>query len=224
MVVTREVAAPIWCAALIYSEVPLLIDRYMTSVKNVPEILTRIREGTAPDKFTVAHLKGLGFKSSNDQGFIPLLKALGFLAEDGKPTKRYHDYRDRTRSKLVLAEALRDAYGDLFHIKEKLTENDRSAIEGKFKSTHNVSERVAKLQGYTFLALLKEADINSVVAPPASEASPLEAPMPEPPEKVTVEHAHLGGLHYNIQIHLPATKDIEVFNAIFKALKEHLFV
>jgi hypothetical protein len=31
------------------------------------------------------------------------------------------------------------------------------------------------------------------------------------------------GLHYNIQIHLPASKDIEVYNSIFKALKEHLF-
>lgn len=30
------------------------------------------------------------------------------------------------------------------------------------------------------------------------------------------------GLHYNIQIHLPATKDIEVYNAIFKSLKEQL--
>jgi hypothetical protein len=29
-------------------------------------------------------------------------------------------------------------------------------------------------------------------------------------------------LHYNIQIHLPATKDVEVFNAIFKSLREHL--
>jgi hypothetical protein len=42
-------------------------------------------------------------------------------------------------------------------------------------------------------------------------------------DSVKVEHAQLGGLHYNIQIHLPATKDIEVFNAIFKSLKEHLF-
>ena len=32
----------------------------------------------------------------------------------------------------------------------------------------------------------------------------------------------LSGLHYNIQIHLPATKDVEVFNAIFKSIKEHL--
>jgi hypothetical protein len=30
------------------------------------------------------------------------------------------------------------------------------------------------------------------------------------------------GLHYNIQIHLPATKDVEVYNAIFKSLRNHL--
>ncbi|GIO28278.1 hypothetical protein [Ornithinibacillus bavariensis] len=29
-------------------------------------------------------------------------------------------------------------------------------------------------------------------------------------------------LQYNIQIHLPAPKDIEVYNAIFKSIKEHL--
>jgi len=29
-------------------------------------------------------------------------------------------------------------------------------------------------------------------------------------------------LRYNIQVHLPATKDADVYNAIFKALKEHL--
>ena len=40
-------------------------------------------------------------------------------------------------------------------------------------------------------------------------------------EKVIKETNGLG-LHYNIQIHLPATKDIEVYNAIFKSLKEHL--
>jgi hypothetical protein len=29
-------------------------------------------------------------------------------------------------------------------------------------------------------------------------------------------------LHYTIQIHLPATKDIEVFNAIFQSLRSNL--
>lgn len=30
------------------------------------------------------------------------------------------------------------------------------------------------------------------------------------------------GLKYDIAIHLPATKDIEVYNAIFKSLRDHL--
>ena len=43
--------------------------------------------------------------------------------------------------------------------------------------------------------------------------------------KVKDDQARLGrviGLKYDIAIHLPATKDIEVYNAIFKSLKEHL--
>ena len=38
----------------------------------------------------------------------------------------------------------------------------------------------------------------------------------------TQQNILVPGLHYNIQIHLPATKDIEVYNSIFKSLKEHL--
>ena len=30
--------------------------------------------------------------------------------------------------------------------------------------------------------------------------------------------------HYNIQIHLPATDDISVYNAIFKSLKDNLLM
>jgi hypothetical protein len=45
----------------------------------------------------------------------------------------------------------------------------------------------------------------------------------EPPLTPKVVEHGVSGLHYNIQIHLPATKDVEVYNAIFKSLKEHLF-
>ena len=30
------------------------------------------------------------------------------------------------------------------------------------------------------------------------------------------------GLHYNIQIDLPATRDSAIYDAIFKSLKEHI--
>jgi hypothetical protein len=200
----------------------------MTSVKNLPAIFAKIVEGTAPKKFTTAHLKTIGFKSSNDVGVIAVLKDLGLLSADGTPTQRYHDYRDKSRSKAVMAEALREAYEDLFHINEKPTSADRQAIEGKFKSAHNTSDRVAAEQTKTFYALLKLADLDAA-GKPKQKKEP-EKLKEKQEDKGTGTREELGGtippafggLRYNIEIHLPATKDVEVYNAIFKSLKEHL--
>src|SRR5262245_60152427 len=133
----------------------MLTKRYMAGVKNLPAIMGKIVTGTAPDKFTVDHLKSIGFASSNDRAILPLLKDLGFLSEDGSPTPRYHEYRNAARSKQVLGAALRDAYTDLFHVNAKPTEADRQAIEGVFKSKHNTTDRVAELQAMTFFSLLR---------------------------------------------------------------------
>src|SRR5262249_41291427 len=124
----------------------MLTQRYMSGVKNVPAIMNKIVTGTAPDKFTVNHLKSIGFPSSTDRAIIPVLKDLGFLSEDGTPTPRYHEYRNPSRSRQVLGEALKEAYADLFHINAKPTETDREAIEGVFKSRHNTTERIAEVQ------------------------------------------------------------------------------
>jgi hypothetical protein len=205
----------------------MLTKRYLTSNKNLAAIMGKIVDGTAPSKFTQAHLKSIGFKSSNDFGVVGLLKDLKFLSEDGSPTQRYQEYRDKSRSKSVMAAALRDAYDEIFHINEKPTKSDRQAIQGKFKSTHNVSDKVAELQAATFFTLLDLADVNSSAAKTESKA---DQPPPAPPNGGTSKDIGgpsgagvlAGGLRYNIEIHLPATKDVEVFNAILKSLKEHL--
>lgn len=206
----------------------MLTTRYMTSVKNLSDIFAKIVEGTAPKKFTTAHLKSIGFKSSNDVGLIPVLKDLGFLSADGTPTQRYHDYRDKSRAKTVMADALREAYEDLFHINEKPTSTDREAIEGKFKSAHNTSDRVAAEQTKTFYALLKLADLDSASKPKQKkEHEKQKEKSDEKEDKKRDESSDtripsFAGLRYNVEIHLPATKDVEVYNAIFKSLKEHL--
>jgi hypothetical protein len=189
------------------------------------EFFHKIQEGQAPTKFTQQHLKDIGFSSANHRAFIPLLKALGFLTPDGSPTVRYHAYRDGSQSRQILGEALKEAYSDLFVIKSHPTEKDRELIEGKFKSAHNATDRPAELMTKTFLSLMKIADVDhqpapskKIVAEPATEES-----IKEEQQKPSVPMpSGLPGLHYNIQIHLPATKDIEVYNAIFKSLKEHL--
>ena len=209
----------------------MLTERYLASTKNIPALFQKIIEGTAPDKFTIAHLRGIGFSSSNDNAFIPLLKELGFLTDDGTPTQRYHEYRNRAKSKSIMAQSLREAYSELFHINEKPSEADKTEIEGKFKSTHNTSDRVAEQQARTFFALLKLADLDAEPKPqPPSDSESVGTSRsvtdtePNQIKAPPLNTAQTGfaGLRYNIEVHLPATKDVEVYNAIFKSLREHL--
>ncbi len=211
----------------------MLTKRYLSSVKNLPAVFKKVVEGTPPEKFTVSHLKSIGFTSSNDYGIPALMKDLGFLTDDGTPTDRYKEYRDRSRSKIVMGQALKEAYEDLFHVNERPTEADRQAIEGKFKSTHGSTDRVAQQQAATFYALLKLADLDGAAArpkPPSKKdesAKAREQAKPEPErrqeETPAPEKLPFAGFRYNIEIHLPASKDSEVYNAIFKSLKENLF-
>ena len=126
-----------------------------------------------------------------------------------------------------MADAIRETYGDLFTISASPTVKDRELIEGKFKSVHNAGTSVAKLMASTFFSLLGLADLSAPASQKAPKAPETPSEMPAVPAKpagpLPPPAPGQPSLHYNIQIHLPATKDIEVYNAIFKALKEHLF-
>jgi hypothetical protein len=203
-----------------------LTNAYTVAVGRIPDLFSKIREGQAPPLFSAQLLKDWGFKSSNDRAAIPLLKELGFLSPDGKPTTLYHEYRDHSRSRSIMAEALRNAYEDIFLINEHPTDVDKTAIKGKFKSFHNVSDNVASLMANTFYALLDLADLKAISNKKDKEKNKEEKPIEEKHEtKKDIGKSLVPAteLHYNIQIHLPATKDVEVYNAIFKSLKEHLF-
>lgn len=207
-----------------------LTSKYTVAASRIPDLFEKIRDGQAPEQLSQQLLKDWGFSSSNDRAFIPVLKELGFLSPDGKPTTRYHDYRDHSRSKIVMAQALREAYGDIFLIKEHPSDADKAAIKGKFKSFHNVSDNVAGLMTNNFYELLKLSDLKETTnssKPKKSEAEIPPAPTPANSANSGAEGAGIppiygAGLHYNIQIHLPASKDVEVYNAIFKSLREHL--
>lgn len=193
---------------------------YTQAYGQLGEFFSKIRDAQAPDKLTNQILKDLGFKSNNHRPFIPLMKSLGFLASDGTPTQRYHDYRSHSLSKQKMGEALKEAYSDIFLIKEKPTTSDKDLIQGKFKSYHNASDNVAKLHTNTFFALLDLANLEIETQKHIKKDA--ERELPKTIGQETLVKASSVGLHYNIQIHLPATKDVEVYNAIFKSLKDHL--
>ncbi len=208
-----------------------LTNVYVQTLNKTPTLFKKIQDAQAPTQFSHQILKDWGLTSSNDRAFIPLLKALGFLSSDGVPTKRYLDYRDNSKARRVLADGIREAYEDLFLINSKPGASDRKAIEGKFKSFHNTSDNLAQLMTKTFFKVLELADLDDK-SQEETDQKPATGEIDETldqndrggskEEQSPGMVPNLGGLHYNIQIHLPATKDVEVYNAIFKSLKEHL--
>src|SRR6185369_9449723 len=105
--------------------------------------------------------------STNDRLFIGILKDLGFLNRDGTPQQRYFDFLDRSRSKQILADGIREAYADLFAVNTKANEFTVQDAKNKLrtlysgKKTDLVIGNIAK----TFRALCDCADFS---APPSS--------------------------------------------------------
>lgn len=198
---------------------------YLTSTKNLAAILDAIKAAQAPKKFTLRFLGSLEFKSTTDRLVVGVLKSLGFLNADGGLTERYYRYLDQTQSPIVLAEGIREAYSDLFQVNKNAQSLTQNEVVNKFKTLTQgqYSDGVVVNMGRTFVSLCKLADF---VSKPAVEPEPKgdeepkggEVDKPPPPKG----KMSLGGLHYNIQIILPESRDPKVYDALFRSLKEHL--
>src|SRR5260221_11550980 len=103
-----------------------LTSTYVQVYGKLSDVFQHLAQAQAPEKFTVQYLKDLGFASTNFRAVIPLLKALGFLSDDGIPTSRYLEYRNVALSRQVMTTAIREAHGDLFTIRANPTAADRT--------------------------------------------------------------------------------------------------
>ena len=194
---------------------------YLASNKNIQAMLDKIRTAAKPPKYTIAFVKQLGFTSSNDQAYPALLKKLGYLMEDGTPTAYYDDLRDSTMMPISLGRRIRELYSELFMINMKIYEASDEEIKGAIsRVTGKEAKDVARIAS-TFKALCNIAQFDSnEVEEKIIERNSKEIELNESDKK-----EKLGmntEFHYNIQIHLPATTDISVYNAIFKSIKDNL--
>ncbi len=198
---------------------------YLTSVKNLAAILDAIKVAQAPEKFTLRFLQSLEFKSTTDRLIVGVLKAMRFVDTDGKPTDRYYRYLDQTQSAIVLAEGIREGYSDIFQVDKNAHNLTQKVVVNKFKTLTQgqYSDGVLENMGRTFVSLCKLADFKSKPAV-QPEATGDEAPKGEEGDKPPLpkDKVSLGGLHYNIQIILPESRDPKVYDALFRSLKEHL--
>lgn len=223
-----------------------LTNAYLVTTKNLDAFLKSIQSAKAPERFTNKFLTQLDFSSSNDRLLIGVLKALRFIDDNAVPTQRYFDFLDQGQSGRVLAEGIRDAYSDLFNVNKNAQNMTVDEAKNKLKTLTlgQKSDNVVSLMANTFKALSDLADWKaapSAVTPPAApppaataeradsktKTPPSSTPPATPLTATTVPSSQEVGarplqLHYDIQIHLPESRDAAVYDAIFAALRKHL--
>jgi hypothetical protein len=138
----------------------------------------------------------------------------------------------------VLAEAIEEAYSDLFDLRKDAQTLDSRELRGKFRSLTQgqKSDNVINNMVATFSALCEQADWTKPrSAKPKSggkaSASKTEELGTTDVNTIAKDHAPGDGsedrtrelqLHYNIQLILPPSRDPAVFDALFTSLKKHL--
>ena len=207
---------------------------YLASPGNVSKAFSAIQFAATPEKVSHDFVKTvLKIPGSSGDQMTALLRRLGFAASDGTPTELYRQYRNPETARRAMAQAIRSTYTDLAKRNEFFFKASDEKLRGIIAEAtgESAESRPLGLMFSTLKNLIALADFDA--GKPNIVESQINLPNKEKQaDQLSGQKRATGGdpkseglrmnLGYTINLNLPATTDIEVFNAIFKSLKEHL--
>ena len=199
---------------------------YVNAYNNLEKLITALVSATVPPKFNNDFIYSvLGLKSTSYRPMVPLLRKLEFIDSNNAPTQAYKDFRDPTKSKYILANQIKIAYLKLFEAHEYAQKLDKDELLGKIKTITgwaDTDQRVGATMN-TFQKLVSLADFGQMSEPKKDIKETVPKKLKQEIVAVSeIKSKKTIGLSYTINLNLPPTTDIEVFNAIFKSLKENI--
>lgn len=208
---------------------------YSTSVGVLEKVLEKIKTASVPERVTQNFLNTkLGLKGGSANASIPFMKKMGFVGSDGSPTELYSEFRNPKRSRIAVGKAFKDLYTRLYEMNEYIHDASDDEVLGLIVQCTGGEKdsRVTQQTLSTFNMLRKIADFDTEIVESEVDESEnmgasnnLNSSLPLPQFNQSSSQSSQGksiNLAYTINLNLPATKDIEVFNAIFKSLKQHI--
>jgi hypothetical protein len=189
-------------------------------------LLSKVRSTGTPPKLSAAHLKTLGFTSSNDASMVGVLKFIGLVDSGGIPTPLWSDYRGQTHKK-ILGRAIRQGYSDLFAVYPDANVRSTGDLTHVFSTSSTGGEQVVKQTVQTFKTLVEEAEFGDPGTAPDTvlPTGPLHTPAapsmaPALPALGTVAGP---AVHIDIQIHISPESTSDQIDKIFESMAKHLY-
>lgn len=200
---------------------------YMNAYGRIKTALDKIATAATPERFTQKFLaETLGMKGGSALPVIPFLKRVGFLGTDGSPTEIYREFRNEHKRGAAAAKALKHGFSPLFEMNESAFEVTDHVLKGLIVQATGLAENTSSVSAIlgSFKAINAFADFKAL-----KTSNPSEPIQPQRDDVADIDahrHNETGltsiGLNYTINLSLPATSDITVFNAIFKSLRDNL--
>lgn len=196
---------------------------YLTSPGTLTTALTRLKAAATPPTVNADFVQTkLKISGGAGRAIPPYLKKIGLVAGDGTPTKIYEHFRNssKTISGGAAAEAVKHGYKPLYEVNEYAHDLSDKDLRGLIIQVTGLDEdnRVIELAFSTFKKLKAFADFE------AEEAGEAKKDAGDSEKDTARKRAKERGFNisYTINLNLPPTTNAEVFNAIFKSLKENL--
>ena len=195
---------------------------YFVILGNIRKYFERIRQAKTPDdKFSPDFIRStLNFKSSNDQRLINVLKSMQFIDDSNHPLQLYRNFRSETTfPSISIAEGLKNAYPSLYARNEKIHERNEDEIKGHVMAItgEKGDASTVRLITQSFVTLSKLSNFQQKKKSALSEDEKQNLP-------AIISSPNTGkfNLTHTIVLNLPTTTTKEVYDAIFKSLKENL--
>jgi hypothetical protein len=202
---------------------------YVTAPGNIERALKGIKAAATPPTISQDFVKTiLKIPGGSGNQITAYLRKIGFASNDGTPTDLYKAFRNSSTEGRAAAEALKIGYKPLYVRNEYMHQLGDKELRGLIieETGEGDDSNVVPLILSSIKAIKKFA---SWSADTAEEAKPAPAAAAEtnidqlrPPQPLQNIQGVRMNLGYTINLNLPATSDVAVFNAIFKSLREHL--
>ena len=200
---------------------------YVTAPGNIDRALKAIRSAATPPSISQDFVKTiLKIPGGSGNQITSFLRKIGFASSDGTPTDLYKAFRNSSTEGRAAAEALKIAYKPLYARNEYMHQLGDKELRGLVMEETGEAEdsNVLPLITSSIKAIKKFASwsdgSDEKLKPPPVIADTIE--LHKPPQPIHHVQGLRMNLGYTINLNLPATSDVAVFNAIFKSLKEHL--
>ncbi|EZP80442.1 hypothetical protein BV97_03529 [Novosphingobium resinovorum] len=201
---------------------------YSTSPGSFKKSLDGIITAERPERFSGDFLATiLKISGGSARPIPPMLKKMNFITSDGTPTDLYSKFKSDSARGQAALDGLKNAYGEMFRRNDFIHRADENVVRDLIVEITGLkkSDNIIRMIYQTFDAIrsfsdksaspsqdsgsvgLSNGDINS-------DLSGSFSPLPNGQGRL--------GLSYHINIVLPETENIAVFNAIFRSLRENI--